>query len=92
GPGAVRFGTGMFDLRLVSRDVADVVAIRGEARLLPRHGERGEIRLARRQGLTISAAAAPRPRPIADDTIRALSAWREGELIFAGQTLAEAVA
>ncbi|MEP9359941.1 DUF4880 domain-containing protein [Sphingomonas sp. KR3-1] len=92
GPAAFRFGTGNFDLRLVSHGVADVVAIRGVAHLLARHGGTGEVRLERQQGLTVSESGAAHPRRIADDAVRALSAWREGELIFNGETLAEAVA
>ncbi|WP_084579563.1 FecR family protein [Sphingomonas azotifigens] len=92
GPATLQLGSGAFDLRLLAPERVDVVAISGEAELLARKGGAGAVRLTRRHAVSVSAEAPAIPRPVAEDALRARSAWREGELIFEGQTLAEAVA
>lgn len=92
GPATLRLGSGAFDVRLLSPEQADVVAISGEAELVARKGGAGTVRLARRHALSIAADGPAIPQPVAEEALRARSAWREGELIFEGQTLSEALA
>lgn len=93
GPGEWRLGAGTYDVRLMPQGVVDLVTIQGEARLLPKRGSgTGEVRITRQQRLVVSPTGVGRPSPIPDGDVRALAAWREGELIFDGQTLDQAVA
>ncbi|MET4897859.1 DUF4880 domain-containing protein [Sphingomonadaceae bacterium jetA1] len=91
GPAELRLGSGAFDVRLTAPEKADVVAIRGRASLTTGHGGRA-LPLQRRERLSVSAEGATPPERISDDAIRVRSAWREGEVIFEGQTLSEAIA
>lgn len=92
GPATLRLGNGAFDIWLPSADKADIVVISGQAQLVERHGAAGPVRLRPRQGVSVSEQGNAAPRAIPDDAIRARSAWREGELLFNGQTLGEAIA
>ncbi|MEJ2411105.1 MAG: DUF4880 domain-containing protein [Novosphingobium sp.] len=91
GPLEMTLGAGAFDVLLLSPEKVNVVAIHGDARLLTGLGG-GAVKLHRREQLAVSDKGIATPVTISDDAVQVRSAWREGELIFEGQTLTQAVA
>lgn len=79
--------TGRFNLRLMETGIR-LIAISGSARVTDRHGRAmtlasGQMLNERPEGLRTQALS-----PVALDQV---SAWRQGEILFDGMTLAEAV-
>lgn len=81
---------GHFVARLRDADAADVVAVSGQARMLPRRGQTQSTLLPERARLQV-AAGMTTAQPLTDRQIRAASAWQEGELLFDGEPLSLAI-
>ncbi|WCM27848.1 DUF4880 domain-containing protein [Sphingomonas sp. QA11] len=91
--GAARFrlGPGRFNVRLHAGEIVDLATIAGKAWILPLHGRSGTALVAERRKLVVTDGK-QQARPLSDGEIQTLSAWQEGEILFDGQPLTEAIA
>lgn len=103
GSAALQLGTGYYDVRLhaplsAEADVAEqagveLVTLRGHAQVTPADAPQARaIMVGQKQRISVSDAQITPPVTISDDALYAVSAWKNGELVFDGEPLEDALA